>query len=302
MRGTHSFLVPLLLLPRFVAAEEISTRITPANPFVADLVHLEVSVKAPRGVPVDLPDTIRADCAQATEARDFKPEIASTGLLYRRTFTLDLAGPGPCRIPPLPVLIGDSTLRTREVVFEVRSMLPPGDGDPVIRDSLDPVPYRSSGANWIVIVAAVFAAALGILLVVWMSRHRSRRVRVTAEAEARRRLAELPASGDRDFYRGLSGVLARYLRQRFRIRANRRTSQEIVDALRRLGVLVPECEADLIVILAECDHARYSRDEGSGRDPAEAVAICRRIIDSLGAQAATTPRLARPWEEEHAAV
>src|SRR5437660_11571722 len=121
MRGLRAVAVALLAWVAAAAAQEISVRVTPRSPIVADLTRVDIEVKAPRGIVVELPDTLRMDCAEVTKAVDAPAGPSGGRVLYKRTFTLELSRPGTCVIPGLPVQYGDATLSTRETRFQVRS-------------------------------------------------------------------------------------------------------------------------------------------------------------------------------------
>lgn len=290
----------LSLLVPASSGQQLAVRVTPANPLVADLVQLEVETTAPRGISVELPDSVQLDCAAVTESADMPPRPAAGGrILYRRTFTLDLNGPGPCRVPPMTALYGENPIASPELVFHVRSALA-GEASPDIHDDLAIVPYRKAGGGPWPAIGGAALAIVGGTLVLLVSRHKWRTVRrERAEAYARRALSELTVNRSGEFWLELSGILAEYLRRRFGIRATRRTSEEIVESLRGLGVVTEECDRALRTLLAECDRGRYSGDRAAA-DHLRAIELCREIVDALGAQAASTPRLVQRWD--HAAV
>jgi hypothetical protein len=300
-------IVALLLLPA-AFGQQVTVRVTPPSPLVADAARLDVEVSAPPGIQVELPDSVRLNCAATTEVSDAAPQPVHGGrILYRRSFVLDLDGPGPCRVPPLAALYGEAQIASPELVFNVRSAIANEGPDPDISDNLAPVPYRKpTTALWPIIggiLLAVAAVACAILLPHrrWRGSPNER-----PEARARRRLAGLAASPpgeQREFWTELTGILGQYLDGRFGMHTSRRTSEEILQTLRRLGVVTAGCDAALEALLAECDRGRYGGAHASEGDRAHAVELCRGIVDALGAQAASTPRLVRKWERwDHAAV
>jgi hypothetical protein len=277
--------------------QQISVSVTPHSPLVAELARLEVAVTASKAVPVEMPDGVRLGCGVVTQAFDDKPRAASGGRIrYRRSFLLELNGPGPCRVPPLPILYGEAQLATEEITFEVRSAISPDEGpDPDIRDQLPIVPFRKSSAGAWPIIAIVALGLLSICGVIWFLRRNRKLPKESAEALARRRLAELGSTAlppRREFCEALIGTLMQYAQQRFGLRADRCTSAELIGALRRMDVVTPECELALYGLLEDCDRGRYAGAYDTEGDPASAIALCRDIVDSLGAQAASQPRMA----------
>jgi hypothetical protein len=297
----------LLFLPLAAGmAQEISVHVTPQHPIAADLVKLDVDVVAPKAVLVELPDSLQLDCAMVTEAADEPPRAANGGRIrYRRRFTLDLNGPGTCHIPALPILYGEARLATPQLDLAVKSAIAPDEGpEPDIRDSLPVEPFRRPAAiPWTVAVVTI-AGLLAVGAIVLAARWKRPAPRESAEARARRRLAELSAAPAprREFSTALNAILAEYLQGRFRLRASRYTSAEMLEAVRRLGVLTQSCDTMLAGLLTDCDLARYSAAAEGEADFHAAVALAREIIDSLGAQAASTPRLVRKWEDWRSAA
>jgi len=184
MRSAIRFLF-FVVVPAAIG-QQISVNVTPKSPLVAEVTRLEVAVTAPKAVLVELPDGVQLDCGVVTQAFDDKPQAASGGRIhYRRTFLLELNGPGPCRVPPLPILYGEAQLTTQEMGFEVRSAISPDEGpDPDIRDDLPIVPFRKSSAGAWPIIGIVALGLLAIGGVIWLSRRKTRLVNLPAEVLA----------------------------------------------------------------------------------------------------------------------
>src|SRR5579863_5150693 len=239
-------------------AQQVSVTVTPKSPLVAEVTRVEVKVIGSKSAVVELPDSLRLDCAAVTQASDSPPRAASGGRVeYRRTFVLELNGPGVCRIPPVSFLYGEAQLSTPEVAFTIRSAIAPEEGpDPDIRDRMPLIPFRqAAAAPWRVIstVTLVLAALAGII---WFAQHRAKAPPESPEARARRRLAELSAAVPAarvEFCEALSGILAQYADERFRLRARRCTSTEILERLQRMHVVTHECQTALSALLADCD-------------------------------------------------
>jgi hypothetical protein len=273
-------------------------RVSPPNPVAGDEVRLELEVTAPKQVSIELPDNPGViDCAEVTE-RDPPSSIADKGrVIHREAFVLDPAGPGMCHIPALAVRYGSATLASHEIVFQIASLIPPGETAPDIRDGQTPLSRPEVHIQWWFIAPA---AAMLLAVLAWFTfsgRKPAARpaAQEPAEAVARRRLARLAQSAPpvpREFYSQLSRILTAYLDERLSLRSTRCTSPEMVQAVQRTGLLTQTGRNLLEALLEDCDYAKFSPECPVGDSPEEAVDCCRKIIDLLCAQAASRSRLA----------
>lgn len=156
--------------------------------------------------------------------------------------------------------------RSNSLALEVRSALPPGPpGPPELPEPLLRAPFP-----WALLLAAVGSCAL---LAAFLRRSRGRKAEADvpesaaiapppAHLRARERLAELrarrveDAGATRAFHDEAAEVLREYARERFRVAAFERTSEELCSALR--GAAGP-ASASLADALARCDRVKYAR-------------------------------------------
>ncbi len=284
--------LPLLAQTYRSGDATLTVRVTPANPVVADEVRLELRVAAPPGTRVELPDTAgNIDCAGVVDRES--PDASSA------TFVLDPTGPGTCHVPPLTVRFGNSSITTQEMVFSVVSLIPPDETTPDIRDGLDPLLPPGQDREFAWWPAAVAGALIALAVATWslVSRRRTPaipEVPQTAEERTRKRLARLaaePPAAARDFYFELSHILAGYLEERLGLRSTRCTSTELLAAVHGTTLITPPGRELLEALLEDCDYAKFSPFSPAGTNAAEAVACCRKIVDIVGAQAASRSRL-----------
>jgi hypothetical protein len=228
------------------------------------------------------------DCAEVLD-RESTP--------HGESFLLDPIGPGTCHIPPLAVRVGSSTIASEELVFPIASMIPPGDTSPDIRDGQTPLALPEPSVNWMVIAVGALVMLAAIAWFTFSGRQPAAEKAVALEppeVRARRRLARLARQAlpvPREFYTEIGRILTTYLDERLAIRSTRCTSPEMLTVLQRTGSLTPTGRDLLEALLEDCDYAKFSASCALGDNPQEAVACCRKIIDILGAQEASRPRL-----------
>ena len=300
----RALLILLCMLP--VRAQQVSQtyqaggvtftpRVLPKNPVAGDEVRVELKVTAPGNVAIELPDNLgMIDCAGVLDR-----ESPSS---HAETFVLDPIGPGTCHIPALTVRYGDSTIESQAIVFPIASMIPPGETSPDIRDGQTPLTVPEEEVNWPAIVAAALVVMAAIAWFTFSGRKpvERRAAPEPAEARARRRLDQLgqpPVPVPREFYSELSRVLTAYLDDRLGLRSTRCTSPEVLAAVHRTGYMTATARDLLGALLDDCDCAKFSAVCALGDNPDEAIACCRQIIDILGAQAASRPRLLQEERE-----
>jgi hypothetical protein len=292
--GGRKHLPYLFFLCLPLCAQEVTVRVTPKNPVVGDEVRLELEILAPRGVRVEMPDNPGViDCAEVLDREPTEHGVS---------FLLDPIAPGSCHIPALAVRYGNAVIASQPIVFQIGSLVPPGDPSPDIRDGQTPLPLPEPGVNWMVIAVG---ALVVVAVVAWFTFGGRQPATKTvalepAEVRARRRLARLagqPAPVPREFYSELSHILTAYLDERLAIRSTRCTSPELLAAVQRTDSLTPTGRDLLEALLEDCDCAKFSSACALGDNSQEAVACCRKIIDILCGQAASRPRLMNAGRE-----
>jgi hypothetical protein len=274
----------------------LTLRVTPKSPVVADEVRLELKLIAPKDVHVEMPDAPGViDCANVLDRESPSPEVKGGRMIHREVFLLDPIAAGTCHIPPIGVRYSGAAIASEEVSFPITSMISPDDKSPDIRDGQTPLPLAEPRFNWMVV-------ALGTLVVLaviaWFTFSGKPAVPAAMaleppEIRALHRLAELEGQTHtvpREFYSELSRILTAYLEERLGTRASRFTSHEILEAVRFNGCLTPVGRDLLEALLEDCDCAKFSPECALGDDPRAAVTCCRKIIEIVGARAASAAR------------
>lgn len=301
-------LLALALVLPAVAEEEIVLRsesgplslsvgIAPAEPAIGDRLRLEIEVRAEPDVEVLMPSF--GEALDRFRVVSFAPseEVDAQGYtLSRQTYSLEVARSGPQSIPPLLVEFVDRRpghppapedqdayeVLTERIDFEVSSLLPE-DAALELRPALGPLPPRPSQGTlpWPGLLAgALLLAAVAPFALRALRDQLAERRRLSAYQVARGELDALlygerpaPANMDRFFVR-LSGVIRRYLEDRFGLRSPELTTEEFIQELARSPDLFAQHRDLLATFLERADlvkFANYVPDETGVRESIEAA-------------------------------
>ena len=276
--------------------------LAPAAPSIGDTLTLTLRVVAKPQVEVLLPEF--GEALERFPVRDFVPasEIDSEGrTVATQTYRLDAPRSGPLRIPPLLIEFVDRRpgnkpapdgldayeLLTEAIEFEVKSVLPENaaaDLAPPLGE-LEAI-ERPSSTPWGWIAVGVLALASagwfgGRAFAVWRRRAR----RESAYAIARKRLdqllgAPLPNGEALDpFFVDLSGVVRRYLEDRYELRAPELTTEEFLEAVAKSPDLAAEHRPLLRDFLRRADLVKFAHYEPDEAQVRESIALAERFLE-----------------------
>jgi hypothetical protein len=281
------------------AAPTAHLRLEPASAPIGTPVRLVLSVDAPPGVQVVLPDA-----PVAAEHVDMGPAPATAG----RAWTVRAWEPGAHRIavPPVRWTAADGSagsVDVEPVTLDVPSVLGDARGAEALRDVKPPVAFPPAWRPW-----AVGALVLALLVAAGVAVRR-RRARRTApavpptppppahevalaalDALAARRLPEAGAFAE--FYAALSGIVRTYLEGRFALRAPEMTTDEFLAAAGRTATLRPDDRAALGAFLHEADLVKFARHVPAVADAGRAFDAARRFVVDTADRLAEDPRAA----------
>jgi len=278
-------------------------RLSPAEPVIGDLVQLELEALAEPGVELLMPEF--GDALDRFAIVDFAP---SEGLddagrtVSTQRYTLQPRRSGPQSIPPLRIEFVDHRpgqpaapegedayeLLTERLAFEVASVLP--EGAPLdLRPRLAELGPRQGppAARWPWIVAALVAAGAGAPfalrgILAWRARRRRR----SAYAVARAQLDTLlygPRPGDRAsmdaFFVALSGIVRRYVEDRFALRSPELTTEEFLEALADSPELLRSHQQLLQRFLQRADLVKFAHAIPDAADVEESIEAARRFLE-----------------------
>ncbi len=278
-------------------------RLSPAAPAIGDPLVLVIEVRAEPGVELLMPEFGEAldrftivDFSKAETADDAGATISS------QRYTLQAAHSGPQTIPPLliefvdrreghaPAPNGEDAyeLLTEPLDFEVASALP--DGAPLtLRAALGELGpmKRDGGPRWAWALAAIAALALaGPFAVRAASDWRARARRRSAYDVAREALdvllmAPRPTAAEMDaFFVELSGIIRRYLEDRFGLRSPELTTEEFLEELAESPDLVRSHQRLLREFLSRADLVKFAHFVPEPRDVEESLDSARRFLEA----------------------
>lgn len=278
-------------------------RLTPPEPVIGDLVQLELEAVAEPDVELLMPEFGAA--LDRFAIVEFAPSEAlddAGRTVARQRYTLQPRRSGPQSIPPLrlefvdhreghpPAPEGDDAyeLLTERLDFQVKGVLP-GDAPLELRPQLAALGPLEAPATprWPWIVAAV--AALGVLapfvaraLLAWRAGLRRRSAYDVARAELDALLAQ-PRPGDRPsmdaFFVALSGIVRRYVEDRFALRSPELTTEEFLEALADSPELLRSHQQLLQRFLRQADLVKFAHAIPAPADVEESIETARRFLE-----------------------
>ena len=282
---------------------EVFVRLEPTEPLIGDPIHLEVEALAEGDVEVLMPEF--GEALDRFLILDFAPSdsVASDGRHRRlQRYTLEPPHSGEHSIPPLLVEFVDRRpgskaapegsdayeILTERIDFTVQSVVPEGAGS-----ALRPMPGRLSPLGifgtspWVVAggIALVLLLAAPFLYRMWAAREAQRWQR-SAYQVAAAELAELlqwesHPTGDKveSFYVKLSGIIRRYLENRFTLRSPELTTEEFLT----VASCSPDLSAPLRSLLADflkqADLVKFASVIPGPDEIDESVRAARRFLE-----------------------
>ncbi len=272
--------------------------IAPAKPKLGDTITLTLTVEAEPKVAVEMPPF--GEALGRFAVVDFTPRQTRRndgGTISTHIYRLDAPMSGRQRIPPLRVEFVDERqagsaepreLLTEEISLDIESVLPAGASTAELRPARGELP-ETVGAGWwkrwwpvLAIGAAVVCAATALVL---LRRGARRKKRVSAYRVALTRLRALEARGfptadQADaWYVELSGIIRRYLEDRYRLRAPELTTEEFLREAQRSSELSPGHRELLTAFLADCDRVKFAAYRPEQAESREALETSRRFVE-----------------------
>jgi hypothetical protein len=281
----------------------VTLRLEPREPVIGDPLNLVIEVRAEPGVELLMPEF--GEALDRFSIVDFAPSesLDDEGrTVARQRYTLQPSRSGPQSIPPLlvefidrrpgqtPAPEGEDAyeLLTERLDFEVASVLP--DAAPLelrpARGELAPLAEPGPPLWPIVLVALAVTGALAPFAVrAWLA-HRARARRRSASEVARAELSELLAgprprdAGEMDaFFVQLSGIVRRYVENRFGLRSPELTTEEFLEVMVTAPELKDEHRGLLRSFLARADLVKFAHFLPDAAAVEESVRGAQRFLD-----------------------
>lgn len=276
-------------------------RLSPAEPALGDPLYLTLEVHAEPQVELLMPEF--GDALDRFAVVDFSQSQAADdagGTVALQRYTLQSAGSGPQRIPPLlvefidrrpgndPAPAGEDAyeLLTEALDFEVSGALPAG-APLEFRGALGelgplPVPGRWRWLWGAAVFLLLLAAPLGVRG--WLAlRARARRQSAYEIAKAdldALMLAPRPSESEMDdFFVKLSGIIRHYLENRFRLRSPELTTEEFLEELAGSPDLIRSHRRLLQEFLKRADLVKFAHYLPAPSDVEESLDAARRFLE-----------------------
>jgi hypothetical protein len=233
---------------------------------------------------------------------------ASGGPVEEQTYTLEAPASGRHRIPPLRLEMTDARdpanprrpeeILTEEVPLDV-APVPAEQANAKLRGAAGTLEPRVGGTS----LAAVAAVAGGVVAlggaVVFAARGYRARRRIAVQRSAYdEAMAHLRALSDRGppgdaaadaWFVELSGIVRRYLEQRFEVRAPELTTEEFLQVATTRPELTAEHRRLLTSFLERCDRVKFAGYRPAPGESLDTLAAARGFVEDTRLREAPAP-------------
>ena len=292
-------------LERTAKLGPVSARVTltPEAPLIGDPVELLIEVTARSGVELLMPEF--GEALDRFMILDFVPvpdRVDADGhTVASQRYTLQPPTSGPQSIPPILVEFVDRRpgqkvapdgedayeLLTERIDFEVQSVVPVGETPDLLPllGRLDPIPEPSAPRwPWAAVVVVLAMAAAPFMVRAWLRWRRLARRRSAydiARAQLERLLDRKPEgeTGIDAFFVELSGIIRRYIENRFELRAPEYTTEEFLQVVGDSPDVSEDHQRLLREFLRQADLVKFAHVMPSRSDVDHSVAHARRFLD-----------------------
>ncbi len=266
---------------------------------IAERLNLKITVKVDEDYEVKLPGfgekleqfgIVDYHTTQPKLTKDNRKEIS-------RSYVLEPFLSGEYSIPSMAVSFwkkgeeetGAHKIETSEVTVTVKSLLPEDLEEAKLNEIKPPVPFPHSYTLWIGLGFGSVLVVAGIVVAVILIRRRRRAEEVLSQRvpahemayEALRRLVadDLIKNGQiKVFYQRLSGVLRRYIENRFGLRAPEQTTEEFLRGLEAAQEFPGTYKPLLKSFLKHCDLVKFAEHRPQAEDIQRTFDSCKAFI------------------------
>jgi len=264
---------------------------------IAERLELTLEADAEEGQEVKLPAFgEKLEQFGIVDYRTSQPELVGKGRVrLRKSYVLEPFLSGTYKIPPMTVEFwkkGDDAnphqIETEELEVHVKSLLPEDLSNLTIADIAPPLELPRPPLRWAWGAVAVGVLVVGLLWWLLWWEHRRRRpgeiahipAHEIAYMELQRLVSEnLIEKGEiKLFYLKISGVLRRYIENRFRLHAPERTTEEFLAELGTGEVLEGKHRTLLRTFLTHCDLVKFAEHQPSTAEIQQTFDSCKAFI------------------------
>jgi hypothetical protein len=266
---------------------------------IAERLNLKITVKVDEDYEVKLPGfgekldqfgIIDYHTTQPELTKDNRKEIS-------RSYVLEPFLSGEYLIPSMAVSFwkkgeeetGVHKIETPEVTVAVKSLLPEDLEKAKLNEIKPPVPFPRSYTLWIGLGLGSAFVVAGMVVAVILTRRRRKAEEVLSQRvpahemayEALRRLVadDLVNKGQvKVFYQRLSGILRRYIENRFGLRAPEQTTEEFLMGLEAAREFPGTYKPLLKTFLRHCDLVKFAEHRPQAEDIQKTFDSCKAFI------------------------
>lgn len=264
---------------------------------IADRLNLTITIAVDEDYEVTMPN-LAGELEQfgIVDWHTTQPELMDNNKkMITRTYVLEPFLSGDYTIPPMEAKFSKTgeaashSIRTSEVNIKVNSLLPEDMKEMRLNDIKPPVPYPTDYRKWLLIGAgALVLVAAGILAWGYIKRRRKmidvQAVMLLPHEIAYKELDELTAEnlverGEiKVYYQRVSGILRRYIENRFGLRAPEQTTEEFLAGLDMDKGFPDNYRPLLRSFLKHCDLVKFAEHKPEHEDIQRAFESCRDFV------------------------
>jgi hypothetical protein len=288
---------------------EVRVEISPENPVIGDPVILRIEALAESGVEVLMPAF--GEALDRFRIVDFVPRESLTEdgrTLHSQRYTLQVPSSGEHTLPPIllefidhrpgqvaaPDDLDAHEILTESLPFEIASVVL----DSASADLSPPMEAlslsRGNSRTWQWVLGGSFALVLSSLLALLVWRKRSAQAALRTAWDTANFELEALLNGPRPhgentsaFFVELSGIVRRYLENRFSLRSPELTTERFLEEVSGSPDLGPDHQLLLRDFLSQCDLVKFAHHVPSGEAIDETIRKARHFIDETRENAET---------------
>jgi BatD DUF11 like domain len=268
---------------------------------IADRLKLTITVISAPDYEAELPP-IGEKLAQfgIVDYHTTAPELTTDGKTrITRSYVLEPFLSGDYTIPSVTVSFWKTgekdkdlhTIQTEDISIKVKSLLPEKLEHMKLHDIEPPVALPFKVAFWVWIVGAgggLFIIGIAAFFIIWKRRgvatihaqlYLSPHEQAYQELEALS-VQNLIEKGEiKRFYQAISGILRRYIENRFGINAPELTTEEFLEALKTNTTFPLAYQNLLKIFLTHCDLVKFAAHHPTSEDIQNTLDSCKRFIE-----------------------
>jgi hypothetical protein len=266
---------------------------------VAERLNLTISVVVDEDYEVTMPDLAgKLEKFGVVDWHTTQPELTdSKKKKITRSYVLEPFLSGDYAIPPMEVKFskkgggeaGGHSLSSSQITIKVNSILPADMKEMKLNDIKPPVPYPTDYRKWLLTGGcALILIAACVLTWIYIKRRRKMldvpAVMLTPHEIAYKELDELSAENLVEkgeiklYYQRVSGILRRYIENRFGLRAPEQTTEEFLAGLDMDRGLPENYKPLLKTFLRHCDLVKFAEFKPGYEDIIRAFESCKDFI------------------------